>query len=178
MIATPHKGFTLIETLVAITVLAIALVGPFTAIQNALMSSYTARDQLIASALAQEGLEYIRSIRDNNYLNEERPWMDGLSSLGCYGDAPGSYCVVDPTEGDIHGGEGLTVCPQLSQCAPLQIADSGLYNQSSGEESRFKRVVQIFEISDTEVRVVVEVHWTTSRQNYTITVSDVLRDWI
>ena len=180
MIFSPRRGFTLIETLVAISVLAIALVGPFTAIQNALMSSYTARDQLIASALAQEGLEYIRSIRDNNYLNDQRPWMDGIDSLGCYGGGagPSSFCVIDPTEGDIHGGEGLTVCPQLSQCPVLKLSDGNLYNQSSGDDTRFKRVVQITEISDTEVQVVVEVHWTTSRRDYTITVSDVLRDWI
>lgn len=101
-----HKGFTLVETLVAITVLALALVGPFSAVENSLFGSYVARDQLVAAALAQEGVEYIRSIRDNNYLNG-RSWVDGFNGYSqCYsssiGVTPSGTCTVDPTIGDFH----------------------------------------------------------------------------
>lgn len=183
----PQRGFTLIETMVAITVLAIALVGPFVAVRSALTGSYTARDQLIASALAQEGLEYVRSVRDNNYLNGDRGWMDGLSSLACYGANPTSYCTVDPTQGDPHnsGSDAIAAynsvspgdCSAGARC--LYLSSTGLYNQQlEGTETRFKRVVQIRHISANEVVVSAQVHWTTNGRPYSITVTDVLRDWI
>ena len=185
MTTTPQRGFTLIETMVAITVLAIALVGPFVAVQSALVGSYTARDQLVASALAQEALEYVRSIRDNNYLNGDRDWMDGLDSLGCY-DNPTVYCTVDPTRGDLHNANDAVAaytsvapgnCASGARC--LYLSSAGLYNQQlEGSPTRFKRVIQIRHISDNEVVVTATVHWVTNNRPYSITVSDTLRDWI
>ena len=60
------KGFTLVETLVAISILMIAIVGPMTIAQNGLSSSIYAREQFIAQFLAQDALEYVRNVRDNN----------------------------------------------------------------------------------------------------------------
>ncbi len=180
------RGFTLIETMVAITVLAIALVGPFVAVRSALTGAYTARDQLVASSLAQEALEYVRSVRDNNYLNNDRAWMDGLSSLACYGASPGSYCTVDPTRGDLHTSSDAvaaytTVAP--GNCASgarcLYLSSAKLYNQQlEGTPTRFKRVIQIRHVSATEVVVTAQVHWSTNGKVYSVTVSDTLRDWI
>jgi prepilin-type N-terminal cleavage/methylation domain-containing protein len=63
-----QKAFTLIETLVAISILTIALTGPLAVIAQALKSSYFARDQITAYYLAQEAIEYIRNQRDINGL--------------------------------------------------------------------------------------------------------------
>jgi prepilin-type N-terminal cleavage/methylation domain-containing protein len=101
---TPLKGFTLVETMVAISLLAVALVGPYVAVQNAVQGSYVARDQLIASQLAQEGVEYVRGVRDNNY-HHGRSWLYGFNDSardGCYGGSPITYCTVDPTQGDFN----------------------------------------------------------------------------
>ncbi|MCI0597781.1 type II secretion system GspH family protein [Candidatus Parcubacteria bacterium] len=183
-------GFTLVETMVAITVLAIALVGPFIAVQTALQGSYVARDQLVATHLAQEAAEYIRSVRDNNSLSG-RSWMDGLSSYSCYGANPTSFCVVDPTKGDIHtdvpDNSAMTAhssivpgdCAQGAEC--LYISSANLYNQQElGTPTKFKRVVQIrtVGVGGTEVRVTVQVFWTTGAFPYSTTVVDNLHDWI
>ena len=48
------KGFSLIETMVAIAILLIAIVGPMTLASNSLVASAIAKDQFIASFLAQE----------------------------------------------------------------------------------------------------------------------------
>lgn len=185
----PRSGFTLIETMVAIAVLAIALTGPFVAVQTALNASYVARDQLVAASLAQEGMEYIRSVRDNNYLNNRSTWMTGLSGLSCYGNNPSGYCTIDPTRGDVNTagagscnsttGSAMTYCSSFSVVPMLYISSSNLYNQqSSGTASRFKRGVQIQVVSATEVRVSVTVSWTSAHQSYSVVVTDTLRDWI
>ena len=59
MIPLYHKpktaGFTLIEALVAVAILALAVAGPLYAANRALVAAGIARDRLTASYLAQEG---------------------------------------------------------------------------------------------------------------------------
>jgi prepilin-type N-terminal cleavage/methylation domain-containing protein len=62
-------GFTLIETMVAITILTLAISGSFLTANNAMVAANIARDRLTASYLAQEGVEYMRWMRDNEYLS-------------------------------------------------------------------------------------------------------------
>lgn len=183
MTNTSQKGFTLVETMVAITVLAIALVGPFTAVQNALTASYVARDELTASALAQEGMEYIRSIRDNNYLNNRTGgWMDGLSTKSCFSSVT-SYCTVDPTQGDFHTTAAAMVgFSDITNVPVLNISSAGLYNHqaqsSTNVPTRFTRTVQLRQVTATEVQVTVVVTWISAHQTYSVTVVDNLQDWL
>lgn len=94
-------GFTLIETMVAVSILAIAVAGPLVTASRAMVAAQTARDQLIASHLAQEGVEYVRALRDNAYLVRYQEgeanasynaWQDFL-----YGPEPTSLnnCIYD-----------------------------------------------------------------------------------
>lgn len=62
-------GFTILETLVAISILVLALTAPLVIVSQALKSSYFSRDQITAYYLAQEAIEYIRNKRDNQGLN-------------------------------------------------------------------------------------------------------------
>ncbi len=176
---TAERGFTLVETMVAITVLSIALVGPYIAVNNALNASYVARDKLIASSLAQEGMEYIRSIRDANYLNGRASWMTGLSGLSCYGATPTGYCTVDPSQGDYNTNPSAIASYSSASVPALYLSTTGLYNQQgTGTQTSFRRYVQLTQISTTEVRVTVMVTWTNARQSYSASVVDTLRDWL
>lgn len=178
----PLTGFTLIETLVAIAILTIAMVGPFYAVKTALSLSYVARDQLIASSLAQEGIEYVRSIRDNNYLNG-RAWTDGLSSYTCYTN-PIRFCTLDPSKGDIHTDSPDHSAMQsyaFGSIPFLMLNNAHLYTHQSGNgavPTRFKRYVQFQAMSPDEVRVVVSVTWTTFGSTYTVRLQDSLHNWI
>ncbi len=71
---TTQLGFTLVETMVAISILLIAVVGPMSTIGGSLSQIRTARDQVIAVNLAQEGIEVVRQIRDSNLLQR---WKEG-----------------------------------------------------------------------------------------------------
>lgn len=84
------KGFTLIEALVAVTILTIAVVGPLYTASRAIVAAQSARDQLTASYLAQEGIEYARAVRDDNFLaayyaGTGNAWNNFLSQ--CSGNA-------------------------------------------------------------------------------------------
>jgi len=60
-----NSGFTLIETLVAIAILMIAITGPLTIANQALTAALGARNVMIATYLAQDGMESLKNIKDN-----------------------------------------------------------------------------------------------------------------
>ena len=87
-----HAGFTLVETLVAITILLVAIMGPMTIAARGLQSAFHAREQITAFFLAQEGVELIRMHRDGNALGR-LGWLNNIpgvcrsNSQGCGMDA-------------------------------------------------------------------------------------------
>src|SRR3989344_8567617 len=90
-------GFTIIESLVAIAILVLAITATASAIQTSISSYIFSKDQIIAFYLAQEGLEQVRNIRDENAL-VGRNWLTGLSANSsdpCYF---GNACIVDPLD--------------------------------------------------------------------------------
>ncbi len=164
-----QKGFTLVETLVAISILMIAIIGPYYSIQQAIMASYVARDQLIASSLAEEGAEYIYFLRDSNYLGG-RSWLYGLDS--CMASQHPYGCTVDPA------AAAINYCSSAG-CAPLKLTAAGLYTQSgTGVTTRFTRTLKIEQVSSTQVQVLVTVTWMTGHNNHTITVTENLYNWL
>jgi prepilin-type N-terminal cleavage/methylation domain-containing protein len=165
--STQERGFTLVETLVAIAIIMIAIVGPYYSIQQAIMTSYAARDQLIASALSQEGEEYIYFLRDTNYLNSA-DWLNGMS--GCFGP---NGCIVDPAQNTVAACSGT--------CSPLKLSTNGLYTQSGNyPATRFTRTLKIQAIpnSDHEVKVTVTVTWITEHRNFSVSTVENLYNWL
>ncbi len=183
MIHHTNKGFTLVETLVAVALLALTIVLPYYAIQKSLAASYTSRDDLLAASLAQEGLEFIRAVRDANYLynfnrqSEEREWMEGLDgsttgSVNCFGI--GKKCIVDPTR----SSNQVTLCG--GTCPKLYINNSsGVYTNvaGGGTATKYTRYVNLEWISAREVKVTSTVEWFSHGQ-HSITVTDILNDWL
>ncbi|HEX2792462.1 MAG TPA: prepilin-type N-terminal cleavage/methylation domain-containing protein [Candidatus Paceibacterota bacterium] len=179
------RGFTLVETLVAITLVTVAMLGPFQVVQKALAASYAARDQLIASSLAEEAIEYVRSVRDRNYLynvnhaSSPRSWFYSMDGTGNDGNclAPRG-CIVDPTQNSISQCgtfNGKPLCPALN------LSGTHIYTQanpSGSKPTRFTRYVTLTSVSATEMTVTVTVTWETGRVPYTVTVVDTLHNWL
>jgi len=176
------QGFTLVETLVAITVIMIALIGPFYGLQHAISYSEASRDTLIAESLAQEGMEFVYSVRDDNYLDDlqspgDRTWLASLDGTqggtnthaNCY-NANG--CMVDPTQ------ETVEACTS-DGCTWLRLSDTGLYTQdTSYNPTPFTRTVKLTKVTDTQTNVTVTVTWSTNRIPYSTSVTDSLYNWL
>lgn len=170
------RAFTLVETLVAIAILLVAIVGPFYAVSRSINASYIARDQLTASALAQEGAEYIYYMRDNNFFTSNN-WLDGFNGTA---DALGhvancispNKCVIDVSR------DMITACP--GACPVLYLDINGLYTQNgnSNPATRYTRSVEVIPISANEVRVKVTVSWKTLGTTHSVVVNDELYNWL
>jgi prepilin-type N-terminal cleavage/methylation domain-containing protein len=91
------QGFTLVETLIAVTILVVSVVTPLSIASQAMVYSATARDQIIASNLAQEAIDFIRNERDRSALNvtaaNPARFQNFLIKFGTY-NGPLSYCYI------------------------------------------------------------------------------------
>ncbi len=180
------KGFTIIETLVAIFIITVAIGATLSAAQMGLQSSFYARDQISAFYLAEEAIEQVRSIRDTNYIATTTcPWLTGGDeSDGCLnipveciqpvGDNTPRNCSVDVVT-DI-SAVGITPCSGSSCTLKLDSANG--YNHVTGTNSNYSRHINIKLVSDTEAEVVATVTWSSGPfGGKTFTVREVLFDW-
>lgn len=178
------QGFTLIETLVAIAILTVAIVGPFVAIQNALTASFAARDQLVASMLAQEAIEYVRAIRDGNYIynvanpSGARSWFYGIDATNGV-NCVDRNCTIDFKE-NTHawcGANGSGTCPVLNRSTSNYLY-SHLPANSTNVASVFRRTVRLTSLNAREMQVTVTMNWSTANRAYTITITETLSAWL
>lgn len=87
-------GFTLMEVMIAITVLMVGVVGAYSAVQKIVSFASTSSFQLPAIYLSQEGLEIVRNIRDTNWLDPAGPsWDQGI--VCCAAPLPSCECEAD-----------------------------------------------------------------------------------
>lgn len=147
-----HRGFTIIESLVAIAVLVLVVIGVSSAVQTGISSYTFSKDQIVAFYLAQEGVEQIRNIRDTNRLSGV-DWLSGISSNSSDPCFFGNPCYVDATTNTIQRCSGE--CPVLRQDAA-----SSLFGYNSlWQPTNFRRTISLSSINSNEVAVLVSVSW-------------------
>jgi len=183
------RGFTLIETLVAVTLLSVAITAPMSLTTRSLAAAYYARDQITAFHLAQEAIESVRHARDHNILlNAQGTSIDLLDGV----PNTGSPFTVNTLNDD------MQPCPLVpAPCPPLQVhqASGGVYGYRAGcpmptsdcglgegwENTRFTRSVRAEFVQGTvdEVRISVRVEWQTGAfQKRWVDISENLYRWV
>lgn len=184
-------GFTLIETMIAVSILTLSVAGPLFTANRAIVAAMTARDQLTASYLAQEGIEYVRAMRDNEFLAayqaggasvSSAAWTNFLSGADAASitQCRAATCTLDPAR-PMGTGSGFSLQPCAgSACTPLYLANS-IYTQQSeiagAVRTPFTRVIQAIDVSASDERIVSTVSWSYHGIPYSVTVSDHLTPW-
>ncbi|MBI2627987.1 MAG: prepilin-type N-terminal cleavage/methylation domain-containing protein [Candidatus Niyogibacteria bacterium] len=144
------KGFSLLETLVALAILNAAILGPISLAYVSIRSASLSHNITIAAFLAEEGVELARSQREKN-IYSGNDWLNSLA--GC---AVGSPCrIATAADGEI------SVVSCGGSCAPLNYdSDIGLYWYESGNASIFTRSFTVEEIKENkEAKVTMTVSW-------------------
>jgi len=187
------RGLTLVETLVAVSIVALSVVGPLTFANRALNASYIARDQLIASSLAQEGIEYVRAMKSAAFLENQSDanWWDdhfvgGSDPTSISNCTSASPCTVDALNTNFGWGpSGFALTNCSGTCPKIKLAQLSpnvfKYTQdtviSPATTTAFTRTVRTIPVSGTEVRIDSIVNWVTHGTTYTIVVSSHLTPW-
>ncbi|MEK7452622.1 MAG: prepilin-type N-terminal cleavage/methylation domain-containing protein [Patescibacteria group bacterium] len=74
-----NRGFTIVESLVAITILTVGVSASIGAIMSSIQLVSKTENRTIAVGLAQEGVEIVRNMRDLNWIDGNTPWDLGLT---------------------------------------------------------------------------------------------------
>lgn len=176
------SGFTLIEALVAVTILALSVGGPMYAASRAIIVAQNSRNQLTASYLAQEGIETMRLLRDNAFVSSwpdttSTAWSDFITEVTVSNDCDVA-CAVDYVPST---GPTIIECSSPTTCSPLRRnTTSGIYSVGSGSPTLFTRSVQVLDVEparDSEKQVVATVTWTFHGKPYSVVITDHLTSW-
>jgi type II secretory pathway pseudopilin PulG len=148
-------GFTLLEALVAISILMVAVVAPITIAQKGLSSAVYTKNQMIASYLAQDAIEYVKNKRDENILNKYE-WLEDLGN--CLNNLS---CQIDTITGSI--------LPYLDNQPLHKDPINNFYGyETGGTKTNFIRKINITkkEINDfNEALINVVVRWDSDENN-------------
>jgi type II secretory pathway pseudopilin PulG len=173
-------GFTLVETMVAISLLTIAIVAPMSLTTQSLSSAYYARDQITAFHLAQEAIESIRHARDRNVLKNALGITeangDPINLLKGFPANLSKPFTIDTTT------DAMNTCS--GTCPALKKTPEGLYNYSSGTVTPFVRSINATFINNgtepqDEIRLTVTVTWQSgSLHSRSFVISNNLYRWV
>jgi prepilin-type N-terminal cleavage/methylation domain-containing protein len=191
-----EKGFTLVETLVAVTILLLVITGPLTISMSTARSTEFASEQVVAFFLAQEGAELAQKARDeimlpglassvnnwNNFANHAGVGVgSGLFLSPCY---LGTGCGLEVNK-DANGTLTVKDCG-VSATTCLLSYNSGAvrspYTYSTGigtTPTKYTRTIYFEKgAGDYDVKVTSKVTWRTGnlRQEQKVVVETFLFD--
>ncbi len=154
-------GYSLVEVLVAVSVLLVSIVGPMTIASKGLKNSNEAKDQTTAFFLANEAIEGVVNLRESAALPKYVSGASGVDvwssvqALGSIGCTTASPCGVN-LEGDT---------PTFFKCSTgtcdINLFSSGktrYRQQSGGTDTPYRREV-VISSNSSRVKVVSTVSW-------------------
>lgn len=124
-------GFTLLETLIALSIVVIGSLGVFALLNRTLKTTQINKELIVSVNLAREGLEIVRSIRDS-------------SSLGFTAMVNGDW-IVDSS--DNYSISAAADSSNITQCINCQLyLTGGQYSHTvlvDSQVTSFKRLISI-----------------------------------
>jgi len=134
-----RKGFSIIETLLAAFVLSVGLVGVISIFGPINTASREATHRVVAAALAQEGIELVRNIRDNNMIAGKS--IDHNMSLN-------SWRCIDYNDTALRSCNGV-----------LSRTSSGFFHHGSGSDTPYRRWVRVERADSDTLNITTMVTW-------------------
>jgi hypothetical protein len=128
--------------MISISLIIVGLLGVFSLLTRSYAMQQPLIDQYTATYLAAEGIEVTKNFIDHNII-QSVAWNTGLQVDGDYGIDPIAY-TLDPMLADRY----LKLDP-----------DTGLYTYQMGDNTKFKRVITVENISADELRITSRVVW-------------------
>ncbi|MEK7127997.1 MAG: hypothetical protein AAB933_00330 [Patescibacteria group bacterium] len=166
-----RSGFTLVETLIAVSIFTVSILALMSVLASGIANTNYAKRKMIASYLAQEGIEYVRNMRDTYVLYND-DWNKFSNDLNQCNNGGDQACGFGAVLYDIKR------CNQLNDCKLY--LENGNYSSTGSIDSGFVRKIWKEDIGsgqDDEVKIFSKVEWTQGSGNYEITFSENLFNW-
>jgi Tfp pilus assembly protein PilV len=154
------RGFTIIEVLIAGFVLSVGLTGIMSLFASSIRYTQNSRDHIIASELAEEGLELVRNIRDTNFANGHGAFDNNFPTS----DKP--YCNFKYSDENISDSTKCYSGAFNSSKATISF-NGGFYDDSNTTTTKFRRnIALVYDTGSantaTKVTVTTTVWWDNS----------------
>ena len=180
-----EKGFTLVETLVALSIFTLSILGMIVILAGGTSNVGYAKGKIVSTYLSQEGIELVRNFRDEQYLNSQGWAAFQQAAAGCAVNG----CII---QSDRTAGYAVSMqaCPPpsggaQSGCAVLSrdngAGSSGLhgYAMLNSTPTPYQREIRITQVgsSGDELRVDSIVYWTYRGNKYSTASVEHLFNW-
>lgn len=156
LLSKKKKGFMLADVLLAMFIIITALTAMLAAIMPVIYLEAYKRDHIIATNLAQEGIEMVRNMRDNN-------WKNGRSAFDATGFPNGNKKLC----GDYFSG--LSACG--SGNSDLHNT-GGVYNTTGAGAVKFTRYIDI-NVAGENRSILSKVSW----NGHSVQLTSTLTNW-
>jgi hypothetical protein len=135
-------GFMLIELIIGASIIVFAILGPLSSAKSSLVAASDARDYLQSVYLADEVIEYIRMVRDNNIYKGD-DWLKGLHTTNA---------AFGLTVGNPNSNISLTGClsPTGNRCELTYVSSTGFFIHTTANHASFVRTGIIREVRITK----------------------------
>jgi prepilin-type N-terminal cleavage/methylation domain-containing protein len=169
-----NSGFTLIETLVALSIFTISIVGLISATAGGLNNVTYSKNKITAMALSAEGVELVRNLRDTKALTSDNGWSDFLSAVNMCS----VNCNIDAESLDIN----TAISPCTTSVCYINRHDNGsspvYFGYSpNGTPTPFWRIIKITAFGADEVEVISTVNWVQGSGIKSVTTTEHLFNW-
>lgn len=182
-----NSGFTLVETLVAIAIFTMSILALISILASGISNTNYAKEKMTASYLAQEGIEYMRNMRDTyvlyNAAGAQAGWDAFNTKLVNSSCTLSSGCLFSDQNMDYNSHSQQMATVQVlfscgSPCSPLKYDSStGKYGYASGVASSFTRKITATAVDANQIKVSSTVSWTQGSGIYQTTFSENLFNW-
>lgn len=171
-----YKGFTLVEVMVVVSIAVVGLLGISSLSMQNIQVQNINNDELVASMLAQEGVELMRNIRDNNWIN--LPYTEwGTNVLNLHAGETNATSTIDYLS-PINYNVG-NIDPLYHNSARLYIDPAGEYYShavAGATPTKFYRYIETSQISDA-IKVVCHVNWRSGGRDHNYSIESHLYHW-
>jgi len=162
-----NSGISILEVVTAILIITMGMIGVLSLVIQNIEAQYINKNVLIASGLAQEGLELVRNTRDLNWLTPGNTWDQNI-----VGD--GTYAI------DYRGRSSInSAVNSLNDAgARLYVNGNNFYtNASAGNTpTSFYRLITVVNQTDY-LDVKCAIRWKEGGQNHDYTAETYLYNW-
>ena len=165
-----RPAFTLLEVMVATIVIGIGLIGAASLIVQNIQAQYINKTALIASQLAQEGLELVRNQRDENWVADNTWYAYTAGEDPAPGD---SISFIIDYEGNINDSVGSIT----NEGARLAINSEGYYTHGTGSPTPFYRLITVENTGLGYLKVRCQVRSVERGRHYDYEAKTLLYNW-
>lgn len=171
------SGITLMEVMISVMILSVGIVGSIGLVSSSMSKFSSATNKIIATNLAQDGIERVRNVRDSNWRKEAADWKANIE-----GENPSSQTVrffcgdVEMNEKIPSSPADLAACGSACQVYIYSDGTNQCYSDNYGAQTgyaraatNFYRLITVEEVtvgSVDHLDVTVNVKWTRNGQSY------------